>query len=126
MFQTMVGRPKHPGIMVGMDQKEFYLGPEIDDNKINLLNLSQPIEKGYVADWDDLETIFYHTLRTELKRSPDNHPIFMGWNSQTSRQDKEKILDLMLEKYAVQQFYMQTHAVLHFYQIGRPQELCWT
>ena len=28
VFSTMVGRPKMPGIMVGLDQKEVYVGEE--------------------------------------------------------------------------------------------------
>jgi actin-related protein len=28
VFQTIVGRPKVPGIMVGLDQKEVYVGSE--------------------------------------------------------------------------------------------------
>ena len=43
----------------------------------------------------------------------------MAETPQTSRQDKEKIVDLMFEKYAVQQFYMQTQAVLSLFSSGR-------
>ncbi len=28
VFPSIVGRPKHPGIMVGMDQKDAYVGDE--------------------------------------------------------------------------------------------------
>ena len=28
VFPSIVGRPKHPGIMVGMDQKDSYVGDE--------------------------------------------------------------------------------------------------
>lgn len=41
-FQTIVGRPKMPNIMVGMDQKDAYVGAEAY-NKKGVLNLHDPI-----------------------------------------------------------------------------------
>lgn len=41
-FQTIVGRPKMPNIMVGMDQKDAYVGTEAY-NKKGVLNLRDPI-----------------------------------------------------------------------------------
>jgi actin len=28
-FPTLIGRPKQPGMMVGMDQKDMYIGHEV-------------------------------------------------------------------------------------------------
>ena len=42
VFSTVVGRPKVPGIMVGLDQKEVYVGAEAQEKR-NVLKIQQPI-----------------------------------------------------------------------------------
>jgi len=47
VFSTVTGRPRVPGIMVGMDQKHVYMGDEAKSKK-DVLYLNNPIEQGMV------------------------------------------------------------------------------
>ena len=47
IFPTIVGKPKNPNLMVGMDQKDFYVGNDAQA-KLSLLNVSNPIKKGII------------------------------------------------------------------------------
>ena len=38
---------------MGIDMKDYYIGDEALNNS-DLLNLSYPIEHGFVTNWDDL------------------------------------------------------------------------
>ena len=56
LFPSVVGFPRHQGVMVGMGEKDAYVGDEAE-SKRGILTLSYPIEHGIVTSWDNMEKV---------------------------------------------------------------------
>ena len=118
VFSTVVGRPKVPGIMVGLDQKEVYVGEEAQQKR-GVLKIEQPIEHGIVSNWDDMEKVWHHTLYSELRVAPEEHPILMTEASLNPKQNRERMTQIMFEVFNVPCLYVNVQAVLALYSSGR-------
>ena len=117
-FPTVVGTPKNPNFMIGMDQKDFYVGNEVN-SKINLLNTSYPVQKGCITDWNKMAQIWEYTYENELIVDPSEHPILLTEPPNPPKNYKEKMADLFFNKFKVEQFYASVTAVLSLYAIGK-------
>jgi actin beta/gamma 1 len=95
VFPSIVGRAKHPGIMVGMDQKDAYIGDEAQCKR-GVLTLRFPIEKGVITNLDDFSKILHHTFYNELRIAPEEHPVTIV-SQPTSEHQISRMLQTLFE-----------------------------
>lgn len=77
------------------------------------------LKEGMVNDWDLFEKVMDHTYSKYIKSESELHPVLMSepaWNVRTNR---ERLTEVMFEKYNIPAFFLCKNAVLSAFANGR-------
>eukprot|EP00730_Choanoeca_flexa_P009480 TRINITY_DN12654_c2_g7_i2.p1 TRINITY_DN12654_c2_g7~~TRINITY_DN12654_c2_g7_i2.p1 ORF type:complete len:385 (+),score=82.53 TRINITY_DN12654_c2_g7_i2:102-1256(+) len=118
VFPTIVGRPRHQGVMVGFGIKDTYVGTEAQNHR-DRCKLKCPVENGIVNNWDDMETLWNHMFSKELDVNPAQHPVMLAEPCLNPLANREKMTQIMFETFDTPAMYVASQAILSCYATGR-------
>eukprot|EP00768_Dysnectes_brevis_P003281 gnl/Dysnectes_brevis/2357_a2782_1451.p1 GENE.gnl/Dysnectes_brevis/2357_a2782_1451~~gnl/Dysnectes_brevis/2357_a2782_1451.p1 ORF type:complete len:266 (-),score=63.02 gnl/Dysnectes_brevis/2357_a2782_1451:118-915(-) len=117
VFPTVIGKPMHRGVMVGMGQKDAYCGDEAMAKK-DILNLKYPIQNGHVSKWDLVRKVLHFAIYDELREQPEDSPILIVDFPQGSEADRKELCRIMFDDLMSPAVCIQSAAVLSMYELG--------
>ena len=78
-----------------------------------------PIETGVIKDWDSIEKIWNESFHDHLQATDGDSLVLMTEPCLNPKTNREKITEIMFEKFNVPAFYLANQAVLAAYAHGR-------
>lgn len=114
IFPSVVGEPRI------QDDSEFdhmYVGENVEP-MAGALSVRYPLAHGKVENWDDMELIWDHTFEM-MDADPTQHGILLTEAPLNPLRNREKMTEIMFEKYRVPAMYIAIQAVLALYASGR-------
>ena len=125
VFPSIIGRPKYKNMMLGAGANDdidsttcVYVGDDAQ-SKRGVLKLNYPIEHGIVSNWDDMEKIWEYTFNTQLRIDPESRYVMLTEAPQNPKKNREKMIEIMFEKFKVPAAYVAVQGVLSLYASGR-------
>lgn len=119
IFPSLVGRPILRAANVGgMEVKELMVGDEASKLR-SMLELNYPMENGIVRSWEDMCHLWDYTFgESKLNLNPPDCKILLTEPPMNPLKNREKMIEVMFEKYGFDGAYIAIQAVLTLYAQG--------
>ena len=122
IFDSLVGTPKMPGCMVGMEKIERYVGDEAI-SKLEIMNFNAPIQRGLISDWDKFETLLHYLLYSKMKVVPEEISVLITESPAATIENKKKLSEILFETFNVQKIHIANSSMLGLFAYGKTSGL---
>ncbi|SPP74686.1 actin-like protein 6B [Drosophila guanche] len=105
------------------DSRKYY----VDTNYVNVprsqMEVQTYMKDGMIDNWDLFEKVIDYAYANVIQSEPEYHPVLFSEASWNVRNNREKLTELMFEKYNVPAFFLVKNAVLAAFSSGRATAL---
>lgn len=116
VFPSVVGYPRSH--LQENGKSSHYIGDEALAKR-HLVNIKYPMDHGMVTNWDDMEKIYHRIFYNELKINPEQRPVFLSEVPLNPKYNREKITEVMFEKFNVPAVFIHNAPTLVLCAAGR-------
>jgi len=120
IFPSLVGRPilrSEEKMIENVELKDIMVGDEASRLR-SYLQITYPFENGMVRSWEDAYHVWDYTFNERLKIDPKDSKIMLTEPPMNPKQNREKMVECMFEKYGFLGCYISIQAVLVMYAQG--------
>jgi len=119
IFPSMVGRPilRFEEKIDNVELKDVMVGDEAARLR-SFLDIKYPLDNGIVKNWDDMYHLYDYTFFEKLKCNPAECRIMLTEPPMNPKKNREKMVEVMFEKYGFKSCYISIQAVLVLYAQG--------
>ena len=120
IFPSLVGRPiiRAANRIDDIEVKDLMIGDEASKLR-SMLEVSYPMDNGMVRNWEDMMHVWDYTFGPEkLDLEPDKCKILLTEPPMNPTRNREKMIEVMFEKYGFDSAYIAIQAVLTLYAQG--------
>ena len=121
-FNSIVGTPKMPGCMVGMEKIERDVGDEAI-SKLEIMNFNSPVQRGQISDLDKFETLMHYLLYNKMKVVPEEISVLITESPAATIENKKKLSEILFETFNVQKIHIANSSMLGLYAYGKTSGL---
>lgn len=119
VFPSMVGRPilRSEEKVGNVALKDIMVGDEAAAAR-SQLQITYPLDNGVVRSWEDMEHVWEYTWNERLKINPTECKVLLTEAPMNPLKNREKMVEVMFEKYGFRGVYVAVQAVLVLYAQG--------
>lgn len=113
-FEAVVGQPRFHTLIPSIKPPK-YVGEEVFSRRP--MPLSYPVRDGIITDWENIEEVWKHSFGIRI--NPEEHAILLTDSSLNSNENKQKMTEIMFEKFNVGSTFIASRQALSLYSEGK-------
>lgn len=119
IFPSLVGRPiiRSSAKVGNIVVKDLMVGDEASQLR-SMLEVNYPMENGIVRNWDDMLHVWDYTFNEKLQVDTKECKVLLTEPPMNPMKNREKMIEVMFEKYQCAGVYIAIQAVLTLYAQG--------